>query len=117
MKTNLKNDTQAVSPVIGVILMVAITVVLAAIVFVLVSKLAISPNSETAVSFSKDATTKTLTVISADKGLKWSDFSVSGCNASSLSGNVTAGNTLTACAGHVTVTYGPTNTLIYATDF
>src|ERR1051326_814014 len=41
MKANqaFKADTEAVSPVIGVILMVAITVVLAAVVFVLVTKL------------------------------------------------------------------------------
>lgn len=37
---NMNNDTNAVSPVIGVILMVAITVVLAAVVYVMVSRLA-----------------------------------------------------------------------------
>lgn len=38
-RKTLKNDSEAVSPVIGVILMVAITVVLAVVVFVLVGKL------------------------------------------------------------------------------
>jgi flagellin-like protein len=66
-----KNE-EAVSPVIGVILMVAITVVLAAVVFVLVSNL--SKNSNTAapnVTFNQDNSAHKLTIVSADASAKW----------------------------------------------
>lgn len=57
MKANnaFKNNEEAVSPVIGVILMVAITVVLAAVVFVLVSDLGDGAGSDNPqVAFTKD---------------------------------------------------------------
>jgi flagellin-like protein len=74
MKANqaFKANDEAVSPVIGVILMVAITVVLAAVVFVLVSNL--SKNSNTAapnVTFNQDNSAHTLTIVSADAAANW----------------------------------------------
>src|ERR1051326_2014452 len=68
-----KNE-EAVSPVIGVILMVAITVVLAAVVFVLVSNL--SKNSNTAapnITFNQDNSAHTLTIVSADASADWTN--------------------------------------------
>jgi flagellin-like protein len=49
-----KQNDEAVSPVIGVILMVAITVVLAAVVFVLVSNLGKGTDAKPQVGFTKD---------------------------------------------------------------
>ncbi|MHB8634721.1 MAG: type IV pilin [Thermoplasmatota archaeon] len=80
MKANqtFKHNEEAVSPVIGVILMVAITVVLAAVVFVLVTKLS-SNNSTSAptLSMSTDSVADKLTVSSAGTGADWSRIKVS----------------------------------------
>jgi flagellin-like protein len=110
-------DQDAVSPVIAVILMVAITVVLAATVFVLVSDIGNQNKPAPQISWAKDSSAATLTVTSAsDNDLKWSDFTVTGC-VNGNAGNVTAGDTLTACAGSVKIVYRPANTLVYETVF
>ncbi|HUR62116.1 MAG TPA: type IV pilin [Candidatus Thermoplasmatota archaeon] len=75
MKANqaFKANDEAVSPVIGVILMVAITVVLAAVVFVLVSNLSKGANTASPqVAFTKDENGAnpggSLTVVSVTNG-------------------------------------------------
>ncbi|HUR62115.1 MAG TPA: type IV pilin [Candidatus Thermoplasmatota archaeon] len=75
MKANqaFKANDEAVSPVIGVILMVAITVVLAAVVFVLVSNLSKGANTASPqIAFTKDEQGSTpggtLTVVSVTNG-------------------------------------------------
>ncbi|HET6399611.1 MAG TPA: type IV pilin N-terminal domain-containing protein [Candidatus Thermoplasmatota archaeon] len=82
MKANqaFRKADEAVSPVIGVILMVAITVVLAAVVFVLVTRLAGGGNDDTPdITFQKtkaaDGVGSTFTVVSAagDAG-EWSAY-------------------------------------------
>jgi flagellin-like protein len=82
MKANqaFRKTDEAVSPVIGVILMVAITVVLAAVVFVLVTRLAGGGNDDTPdITFQKtkaaDGVGSTFTVVSAagDAG-EWSAY-------------------------------------------
>ncbi len=74
MKANqsFRNADEAVSPVIGVILMVAITVVLAAVVFVLVSDLGGDNSSAPAISFTKDDSRDRIEVTSAASGADWS---------------------------------------------
>ena len=83
MKANRKFLTrdEAVSPVIAVILMVAITVVLAATVYVWVSGFgAQSGNPQKSVSLSSAGTlsgsNKTYAIASATSGMKWSDLKV-----------------------------------------
>lgn len=78
MKANQKfvETEEAVSPVIGVILMVAITVVLAAVVFVLVSNLSEGGDQAPTMGFSKDESADRLNLISADAGLDWSQFNI-----------------------------------------
>jgi flagellin-like protein len=79
MKANqaFKGNDEAVSPVIGVILMVAITVVLAAVVFVLVSNLSKGGSqSAPALSFNTDSVADKLTVTSAATGADWSRLSL-----------------------------------------
>ena len=74
MKANqaFRENDEAVSPVIGVILMVAITVVLAAVVFVLVTKLSNNQSSTTPnFGFNSSTASKSVTVTSADPGTTW----------------------------------------------
>jgi flagellin-like protein len=71
-------NEEAVSPVIGVILMVAITVVLAAVVFVLVSNLGKSSNSAPTFALSRDDATDRLSVTSADSDADWNRLAIKG---------------------------------------
>lgn len=82
MKTNRKylerlfvRDEDAVSPVIAVILMVAITVVLAATVFVLVSDLG-SQKTAPAVNLEKDESNDRLVVKSAADNADWNRIGI-----------------------------------------
>src|SRR4051812_13673222 len=87
MKANqfLAQDDEGVSPVIAVILMVAITVVLAATVYVWVSGFgaqtsqpakSLALSSAGALSTGSPTGNKTYTVASATSGMKWSDLTV-----------------------------------------
>src|ERR1041385_9213553 len=91
-----KNE-EAVSPVIGVILMVAITVVLAAVVFVLVSNL--SKNSNTAapnITFNQDNAGHKLTIVSADAAANWQNVKGSISGGSSCTYTLRSGATTSA---------------------
>jgi flagellin-like protein len=70
-----QND-EAVSPVIGVILMVAITVVLAAVVFVLVSNLGKGSESAPSFSLTRDDNSDRLTVAQADSSGDWNRLAI-----------------------------------------
>lgn len=105
-----KMNEEAVSPVIGVILMVAITVVLAAIVFLLVSDLGGPSEVPPAISFREDG--DSLTVIGADQDLAWEDFTVTGCT-TVPTGAVDAGDQIEACSGRVTIKHDPSNSLVF----
>jgi flagellin-like protein len=132
-----KQNDEAVSPVIGVILMVAITVVLAAVVFVLVSNLGKGSEKAPNVSFNKDSSARTLTVVQADSGIQWGDFTVGGTCSDTLvvtlpsgttgtfgaaaitSADVTGGTLFSGCAASDTLTLShiATNSLVYTTTF
>lgn len=78
-KKNLAKDTKAVSPVIAVILMVAITVVLAATVFVLVSDIGgQTSNTAPQIAWAPDESKDRLGVNSATQNADWSRLNVSG---------------------------------------
>ena len=81
MKAIIRKDEQAVSPVIATILMVAITVVLAAVLYVMVSGLLVGPGGGPRAMAvdrirSTDGTNWVLTIISAPSGLTTSLTSV-----------------------------------------
>ena len=105
----LNGDDEAVSPVIAVILMVAITVVLAATVYVWVSGFG-AQSSQPAKSIALtsagalDTTNslKSYTVASATSGMKYSDFTVT-LNGGSMAFDPSASNARCA-ASPVTVT-------------
>lgn len=107
MKANqaFRNADEAVSPVIGVILMVAITVVLAAVVFVLVSGLSGDQKDQApSVTFAKteapDGLGATFQVVAADSTAgEWTGYELlqagsttTTCTPLPTSGAVTAGN-------------------------
>ena len=73
MKANqtFRTQEEAVSPVIGVILMVAITVVLAAVVFVLVSNLSDTDSAAPTMGMSKSESNDRINIISADNSIDW----------------------------------------------
>jgi FlaG/FlaF family flagellin (archaellin) len=80
MKANRKfieADEHAVSAVIGVILMVAITVAIAATVYVYVSGMIGGTKTQTPnVACTTDATTNRVQVATADSNIKWTDIVV-----------------------------------------
>ncbi|HUR63204.1 MAG TPA: type IV pilin, partial [Candidatus Thermoplasmatota archaeon] len=83
---------EAVSPVIGVILMVAITVVLAAVVFVLVSNLSKGGSqSAPTLAINTDDTADRLVITSAATGADWSRLSIQtvSCTQTAIAASVT----------------------------
>lgn len=108
-----KMGEAAVSPVIGVILMVAITVVLAAVVFYLVSTLSKNVDGTTPhLTFSSDDGGETFLLLHAPKSMDWSDFTVTGCT-TVPTGNMTAGDRLEGCTPPVTVVHEDTNSVAW----
>ncbi|MFA5102528.1 MAG: type IV pilin N-terminal domain-containing protein [Candidatus Thermoplasmatota archaeon] len=81
MKANRKfieADERAVSAVIGVILMVAITVAIAATVYVYVSGMIGGTKNQTPnVACTTDSTANRVTIATADANIKWSDVRIS----------------------------------------
>ena len=94
-KTLFQNDDRAVSPVIGVILMVAITVILAAVIgtFVLGLGDSLGGSATAGVTVDGDNTTD-ITVTLTNLGTAESVKIVYAANGTSVSGNLGAGETL-----------------------
>jgi flagellin-like protein len=120
MKANRKfreADERAVSAVIGVILMVAITVAIAATVYVYVSGMIGGTKNQTPnVAFTTDSTNNKMTVATSDANIKWSDVVVTlnpsatysyivWYNGGQIAANAT-GTDSTAIPGGTTVTAG-----------
>ena len=125
MKANRKfklDEDEAVSAVIGVILMVAITVAIAATVYVYVSgMIGTSPQSTPNLQLVKDDVNDKLTVASADPGdLEWEDFAI---NYNAGSENITlywtydGGGSTNLVTGNWTTYIEDTGTLVQAGDY
>ena len=131
MKANKKfvEGDEAVSAVIGVILMVAITVAIAATVYVYVSgMMGGAAEKAPTITFTKDESRDTLTVVQADVGISWSDVFMNATgtggtvgynNTHGQTGEVTAGDTIdfsgsAELTGDLVIqfSYTPTNALI-----
>jgi flagellin-like protein len=145
MKANRKfreADERAVSAVIGVILMVAITVAIAATVYVYVSGMIGGTKTQTPnVACTTDSTSNKVTVATADANIKWKDIVITKDNATvswtvyygggvtaagvnntaAITADVTAGDyILLQFLGHptwqgnvlITLRYIPTNSLL-----
>lgn len=120
MKANKKfvEEKEAVSAVIGVILMVAITVAIAATVYYYVTVIMPGPGTTTPnISWSKGTTY--LEVISADSNLLWDniDLGTSTATKEADGNSIDAGDRITGCSGTVTVVWEPTNTLLGTWNF
>ncbi len=89
---------EAVSPVIGVILMVAITVVLAAVVFVLVSNLGKTSSSTPTFSLSRDESADKLSVTSADSDADWNRLALK-TEGANICVRLNAATPMGACSG------------------
>ncbi len=103
---SLRSQEEAVSPVIGVILMVAITVVLAAVVFVMVSDVGGNPAEATmAVAWETTESQDKLKVTSAASGGDWSRLviKVVSCTQAADGAVIRMGDS----SGHVNVVAGP----------
>jgi len=123
MKANKKfiNEEEAVSAVIGVILMVAITVAIAATVYVYVSGMT-GKDSESLPRIALTKILDRLTVSKADSDIDWNDFVISWDDAGSsaqlntgaalVNGNRIANDGTFVVAGdYIKMTY--TNTTVY----
>ena len=129
MKANKKFvcEDEAVSAVIGVILMVAITVAIAATVYVYVSgMIGTSPETTPAMQLTKDASAVTLTVATADPNdLTWDQLSYEVTSSLTIlatsfpsSGTVLAGQIIELSGdGTISIRHVPTNTLIGTWEF
>ena len=98
MKGNRKfvEGKKAVSAVIGVILMVAITVAIAATVYVYVSGMISGPGQQTpAIQFVVDSTNDKITVSTSDTGVAWADISIKTDDASATINASAVGTTWT----------------------
>ena len=115
----------AVSAVIGVIIMVAITIAMAAVAYAYFTGMIGGGEEVTPViSFTPDATEKTIQVASADVDTIWNDINITFTNATGFAyltktGVVSAGDTIyletdQTLTGTVTVTFrhNPTNTIM-----
>jgi len=128
MKTRQQLSNQnAVSAVIGVIIMVAITVAMGAVAYAYLTGMIGEQNRATpAVSFTPSVTEKTITVATADIDIFWNDINITITNATGYSyitktGIVKAGDTIflqidQILRGKVTVNfrYVPTNSILGA---
>jgi FlaG/FlaF family flagellin (archaellin) len=115
----------AVSAVIGVIIMVAITIAMAAVAYAYFTGMIGESKTETPViSFTPSTTEKTIQVASADVDANWNDINITFNNATGFAyltktGVVSAGDTIyleidQTLTGTVTVTFrhNPTNTMM-----
>lgn len=114
MKANRKfvEEEEAVSAVIGVILMVAITVAIAATVYVYVSGMLTTGSTKTPdIAFLMDDTTNTLTVTKiSSSNVLWSSIicvntTGTASYAYATTSFISAGQAITGCTGSLSVSY------------
>jgi archaeal type IV pilus assembly protein PilA len=123
-----KND-DAVSAVIGVTLMVAITIAMAAVAFAYFTGM-IGGQTESAptISFNPNIVDKTITIDTADSEINWQDITITASDGTNhvtipMSGTVTAGDIINlrsqGVSGtvDVTITHIPSNTLLATYTF
>jgi flagellin-like protein len=116
MKANKKyilEEDEGVSAVIGVILMVAITVAIAATVYVYVSGM-MGEGQETAPTLTFTRSVRTLTVSKADQGATWGEFWLSNTTASgnTMENLITFGDDVKISAGQQVVIPGSETTTV-----
>ena len=122
------SNQNAVSEIIGAIIMVAIAVAMAAIAFVYFMNMTNQNGSTPSISFSPSATDKTIQVTTAEQNMNWININITLKNATShvyitKTGPVNAGDTISLLAQplrgklEVTLIYVPTNSLLGTYNF
>ena len=126
-RREFNQSKHAVSAVIGVIIMVAITIAMAAVAYAYFTGMVGGGDEVTpTISFTPDTTEKTIQVASADVDANWNDINITFTNATTFAylnvprtGVLNAGDTIYLSTqqplkGKVTVTFMhvPTNTLL-----
>ena len=125
-KYDFRQDNNAVSAVIGVILMVAITVAIAATVYVYTSQMMGGGTTipMPSITFYKTESDNTLIVIQGDPRINWIDINMTATDGTnyfydySLTGTLNAGDTISfdghGLSGSITIRFIhiPTNSLI-----
>jgi flagellin-like protein len=119
MNNNLKQNNEAVSPVIGVILMVAITVVLAATVYLLVNGLTSDLDTSTPaqISMARNAGGDYLVQMIGNDDIAWEYVNVNGCEDiidADNDGLISAGDYISNCEEQITMIYN--NQVIWSHD-
>jgi flagellin-like protein len=112
-----KQNDEAVSPVIGVILMVAITVVLAAVVFVLVSNLGKGTESAPNLGATSDDTNNKIQINTAPNGLTWDKFNLKADKPLKFSLNAPATASSTALAANTATAAGASSNTVSGGDY
>jgi len=120
-----KKDQKAVSAVIGVIIMVAIAIAMAAVSYAYFTGIiGVEKAATPSIAFSPSAVDKTIQVSSSEININWNNINISVRNATShayitKTGPVNAGDTISLLANQplrgklsVTFTYVPTNSLL-----
>ena len=129
MKMRRSNSNQnAVSEIIGAIIMVAIAVAMAAIAFVYFMNMTNQNGATPSISFSASTVDKTIQVTTAEQNMNWIDINITLRNATShfyitKIGPINAGDTISLFAQplrgklEVTLRYVPTNSLLETYTF
>ena len=133
MAPALGRDAEAVSPVVGTILLVAVAVVLAGVVFLFAGRVADeAPQVAPALVFHADEADNSAVVAGTGSNIPWRDVRVTGCDYSVLDGagvaldllldpdaEVQGGQRLVGCqAGEtLTIVHVPSNSLLYQHRF
>lgn len=120
MKSIIRKDEQAVSPVIATILMVAITVVLAAVLYVMVSGLITGPGAtKPFVTFStaskSNSNTETFAIASASPAVGPTNYKVN-FQIGTATGTAVAFPATSGTAGGVSITVGSNTVRVNWTD-
>ena len=112
------DENRAVSPVIGVILMVAITVILAAVIGSFVLGIGGDVQEAPQASFSYDSTNGVVVHEGGDSiNISETSISASNVNDANSNGEVDPGETISVSGGGTyTITHNPTNTIIAEVD-
>ncbi|WP_193308866.1 type IV pilin [Halorubrum halophilum] len=116
-KIEFKNNDRGVSPVIGVILMVAITVILAAVIgtFVLGLGESVETNPTAGISVDDNETVTLISLSGSTDGIKCSD-PASGSNAVEVIGNTTTCNPNSAVIAYAGDSTNPDNEAVIRTN-
>ncbi len=98
-------DDEGVSPVVGAILMTAIAVVMAALVWVLVTPQD-TPLKDARIGAAEREGGEVIIVGVFGGDVLWEDVDVTGCDPHTFTGEVRGGEILTGCSGTVTIAHG-----------